>query len=299
MPSKVRVELNPWYTVNKDRRRLEILPYLRHVSEICVVENEGIPALCIVVNGRMLGMVDPYDEWEMASPSDPGNMAERIRELKPSVIFKYQFRRGIDYPPGTTSAGYPCFRRFRQVACPADLLTRARPIDITARMRVNRDYDWAVDEHWMIARSRIVEQAKLLGREGHNSKWGFVNADQYLSELWDAQIGFDWRGRGFLTHRIIEYIRAGVVPITRPLGEEWPVREDVILEDGIHCVFCSNPSQFAREARLLLADRAKIENIRHNLIELWQEKLCPAAQGYWIWEKLKGALALSQDQSLE
>lgn len=294
MASKVRVELNPWYNVNKVPRRLEILPYLRHVNEICVVENEGIPALSIVVNGKVLGLVDPYDECETASRYDEGSTIQRIRELKPSLIFKYQWHRGIDYPPGTISAGYPCFR---PVPCPANLLTRPRPIDITARMRVNYDYHWGVDAHWMIARSRIVQQTALLGREGYNTRWGFVSADQYVSELWGAQIGFDWRGAGFLTHRIIEYIRAGVVPITRPLGDEWPVREDVILEDGVHCVFCSDPSQFACEARLLLADRPKIERIRRNLIELWREKLSPAAQGDWIWEKLKTALVLAQDET--
>ena len=88
----------------------------------------------------------------------------------------------------------------------------------------------------------------------------------------------------------MEYIRAGVVPITRPLGEEWPIREDVILQDGIHCVFCPDPADFAREASKLLLDRAKLARIRRNLMELWQEKLCPAAHGLWIWEKLKAVL---------
>ena len=294
MASKVRVELNPWYKVGKEMRRLELMSYLAHVNEICVVENDGIPWFSITVNGRVLGLVDPSDGWESASPSHEGYMVPHIRDLKPSVVFKYQWRRGSDYPPGTISAGYPCLR---QVACPSDLLTRPRPIAITARMRVNHEYHWAVDEQWMIARSLIVEQAELLEQEGYNSKWGFVAADQYVSELWDAQIGFDWRGAGFLTHRLIEYIRAGVVPITQPFGEDWPVREDVILEDGIHCVFCSDPRKFASEARLLLADQAKLKKIRSNLIELWREKLCPVAQGYWVWEKLKAALVVSQNET--
>ena len=296
MDSKVKVEFNPWYKVGKDMRRLELMSYLESVNEICAVENENIPSFCIVINGRVVGLVDPSDGWASASTSHGGYMVQHIRELNPPVIFKYQWRRGSDYPSGTISAGYPCAT---QIPCPANLLTRTRPIAVTARMRVNRDYHWGVDEQWMIARSRIVEQAELLEREGYNSKWGFVTADQYIYELWDAQIGFDWCGAGFLTYRLIEYIRAGVVPITRPLGEDWPVREDVILEDGIHCVFCSDPGQFASEAKLLLADRVKIEKIRRNLIELWQEKLCPIAQGNWIWEKLKAALVLRQDKSVD
>jgi len=294
MDSKVRVELNPWYRVGKEMRRLELMSYLRHVNEICVVESGSVPAFCILINGRVLGLVDPSDGWASASINQGGHMVEYINEMKPLVIFKYQWRRGSDYPPGTISAGYPCLK---EIPCPANVLSRDRPIAVTARMRINHDYHWGADKPWMIARSSIVEQAELLEREGYDSKWGFVDADEYVSELWDAQVGFDWCGAGFLTYRLIEYIRAGVVPITRPLGEDWPVREDVILEDGIHCVFCSDPRQFASEARLLLADRAKMKKIRRNLVKLWREKLCPVAQGYWVWEKLKAELARCQNET--
>jgi len=284
----VRIELNGWYPVNQERRRFEFLEYLGQVKDICVVENENIASLCIVVNGRVLGLVDPYDRWETGSPGDEGAIVQRIRELNPALIFKYQLRRGIHYPTGTISAGYPCAR---QVLCPTNLLTRPRRIDIMARMRVNNDYHWGADEEWMLDRSHIVEEAKLLAREGYDCKTELVPQEQYVTELWDAQVGFDWRGVGYLTRRIIEYIRAGVVPIMQPFGQEWPVREDVVLEDGIHGVFCSNPREFAVEARLLLADRVKIKKIRNNLVELWREKLSPVAQGYWIWEKLKATLA--------
>ena len=104
---------------------------------------------------------------------------------------------------------------------------------------------------------------------------GSPSVGQYEAELWDCQIGFDWRGCGYLTHRLIEYIRAGVVPITCPFGEEWPVREDVVLEDGVHGIFCSDPKDFAREAKSLLRDPAKIRQIRRHLLDLWQEKPLP------------------------
>lgn len=154
-------------------------------------------------------------------------------------------------------------------------------------MRVNGDYHWAANTEWMNARERIVNQAKLLAHLGHNAKRGLIGPAEYTSELWDAQIGFAWSGNGYLTHRLIEYIRAGVVPITRPLGKEWPIREDVILEDGVHCVFCPDPFNYAREASRLLLDPQKIARIRGNLLKLWQEKLCPKAQGYWLWSKIQ------------
>jgi hypothetical protein len=282
------VEINPQYPVNGVHRPLAVLRYLKHVDEIRVVENEAIPELGIVVDGRMTGLVDPYDEWELTSAFDRCSTVERIRELKPLVILKYQWRRGCDYPSGTVSAGLPCYE---EVPPPADLLTRPRPIDVTARMRGVGEYHWAVPkDEWMIARAHLSVQAEILEREGFCARRGFVESARYASELWDAKIGFDWRGAGYLTHRLIEYIRAGVVPITRPMGQEFPLRDDVILENGVHYVSCSDPGRFADEARRLLADPEKVETMRRNLIELWQEKLCPRAQGYWIWKQLKGAL---------
>ena len=94
-----------------------------------------------------------------------------IRALKPRVVFKYQCRRGADYPLGTVSAGYPCLR---QVERPQNLLSRARTIDVSARMRVNHDYLWDVDVPWMLARSAIVEQAQRLSREGYDTRFGFT-----------------------------------------------------------------------------------------------------------------------------
>lgn len=284
----VQVEVNPTYRCSRGSRPLEILPWLREVKEISVVENNNIPQLSIVVNKRVTAIVDPFDEPGMNSPfDDAGSTLQRVKDLRPLLIFKYQWRRGVEYPKGTISAGYPCFKNVER---PTDLLTRRRSIAITARMRVNGDYHWARNTDWMVARTHIVRQAKLLNHLGHSTRWGFTGVTQYTAELWDAQIGFEWSGAGYLTHRLIEYIRAGVVPITRPLGSEWPIREDVILEDDVHCVFCPDPFSFAREASRLLLDPEKIARIRRNLSKLWEEKLCPKAQGYWLWSKLKEAI---------
>ena len=42
MQRKVQVELNPAYKVNRFTRRLTILPWLREVDEISVVENSAL-----------------------------------------------------------------------------------------------------------------------------------------------------------------------------------------------------------------------------------------------------------------
>ena len=291
MPEKVQVEVNPTYRVSGGLRSLEIVRWLRKVNEISIVENNEIPPLAIVVNKRVVAVVDPFDDADLNSRwDDGGSTQQRIEELQPSIVFKFQWCRGVEYPRGTISAGYPCLK---EVARPADLLTRRRPIAVTARMRGNWHYHWAIDTDWMKARSCIVSQIKLLTQLGHEARAGLTSPAEYTSELWDSQIGFDWRGSGYLTYRLIEYIRAGVVPITRPLGKEWPIREDVVLEDGVHCVFCADPYRFAQEASRLLLDPQKIARIRRNLLELWEEKLCPKAQGYWLWSKIKEAADLS------
>ena len=285
MPEKVQLEVNPTYRVSGGFRSLEIVRWLRKVDEIKVIENSEIPQLAIFVNKRVVAVVDPFDDADLNSRwDDEGSTRQRIDALKPALVLKYQWRRGVDYPPGTISAGYPCYKN---VARPADLLTRRRHIAVTARMRVNWDYHWGIDTEWMKARSCIVSQIKLLTQMGHEARRGLTSAAEYTQELWDSQIGFDWRGSGYLTFRLIEYIRAGVVPITRPLGKEWPIREDVVLEDGVHCVFCPDPYRFAQEASRLLLDPQKIARIRRNLLALWEEKLCPRAQGYWLWSKIK------------
>lgn len=105
---KVQLELNPTYKVNEFSRPLEIVPWLREVSEISVLENSDLPPLSIVVNNRVVAVVDPFDEAELSSRCDESSTLQRIRDLKPSLIFKYQWRRGVEYPQGTISAGYPC-----------------------------------------------------------------------------------------------------------------------------------------------------------------------------------------------
>jgi hypothetical protein len=130
----------------------------------------------------------------------------------------------------------------------------------------------------------------LLTQLGHPGRAGFTNAADYTAELWDSQIGFEWRGSGYLTHRLIEYIRAGVVPITRPLGKEWPIREDVVLEDGVHCVFCSDPYRFAQEASRLLLDQQKIGRIRGKSFDVVGRETLPASTG---------VLALVEDKTFD
>ena len=109
MPEKVQLEVNPTYRVSGNLRSLEIVRWLRKVDEISIVENPEIPPLALVVNKRVVAVVDPFDDADLNSRwDDEGSTQQRIDELRPSIVFKYQWRRGVDYPSNTISAGYPC-----------------------------------------------------------------------------------------------------------------------------------------------------------------------------------------------
>jgi hypothetical protein len=125
-----------------------------------------------------------------------------------------------------------------------------------------------------------------LADEGLNVTYGKISLAGYHAELPNAQIGFAWRGFGMLCYRLLEYLRAGVIPVTEPLGAEGPLRQDVALEDDVHCVYCGEQNRFAEAARLLLRDRRKMKRIRGNILDLWKERLCLAAMGRWYWNEL-------------
>jgi hypothetical protein len=270
----------------RSRSLVHVFDALSRVPGLDVVESTAIPPQCIALGGRIAAIVDDHDDWRSASPAHDGEMVGLIRRVGAPIVFKHQYRSGIAYPPGTVSAGYFCAENVPSP--PGDLCERVRPVDISARMRADgRDYGTpGAVGGWLEARAAVVEQASRLSREGWIARTGKADRDAYDAELLDTKIGFDWRGWGKLTRRMIEYIRAGVVMVTNPLGAEWPIREDVALEDGVHCIYCDDPSRFADLARSLLLDPARMARIRRNVVELWRDKLCPAAMGAWYWEKL-------------
>jgi hypothetical protein len=262
-----------------------VLNALRCVPGLEVVECSSTPPQCIAIGGEVVAFIDDLDAWESASPDHGGEMVEAIRRVSPRIIFKYQYRTGVDYLPGTISAGYYCVDNLSEL--PRDLIRRPRHVDVSARMRTGGYGTPGLTCDWLEARKTIVEAAAHLGREGWQTRTGKIDRNDYYNELFDTQIGFNWRGCGKLTYRMIEYIRAGVVMVTDPLGTIWPIREDVVLEDGIHCIYSDDPSRFGEIARSLLRDPSKVARIRRNVFDLWASKLCPAAMGAWYWSKVE------------
>jgi hypothetical protein len=262
-----------------------VLNALRLVPGLEVRESRTVPPQCIAIGDEIVAFIDDLDAWQSASPGHGGEMVEAIRQVAPRVVFKYQYRSGIDYLPGTVSAGYFCVNDIPDL--PRDLLVRARRVDVSARMRTSGYGTPGLTCDWLRARETIVGVATQLRREGWQTRTGKIDRGDYYDELFDTNIGFNWRGCGKLTYRMIEYIRAGVVMVTDPLGTTWPVREDVILEDGVHCIFSDDPAGFVEIARSLMRDPPKVAAIRRNVVDLWESKLCPAAMGAWYWRTLE------------
>ncbi len=260
---------------------------LATVPGIHLARSYDIPEQCISVESRIVGFVDDLDAWDSLSVAGNSVLPAWIAGLTPAIIFKAQWRNGAVYPPGTISAGYFCHPDAYGTVSPDDLLNRDRPIDVTSRMRTG-GYN-GPPQSWMEERQTIVEEAAALARNGYSAVHGKVAMTEYLRELPDTAVGFHWRGYGRISYRLIEYISAGVVPITQSLGREWPIREDITIEDGITCVVCDNPGNFGAEAKALLKDRAKLARIRKNICELWTECLALPAMGRWYWEQLRRA----------
>ena len=259
----------------------------------CVEGNEvrisdEIPAQCIAVGEEIAALIDDYDAWDSLCGNSYAGYRRFVEAAAPAVILKQQYRRGAPYPPNTISAGF--LIPSHAVAMEPGSAAARRPIDVVARMRVDDYQDQDGVLSWMAARKTIVEQAAMMETFGYAVRWGRAPNDLYLRELYEACVGFNWEGFGRLTYRIVEYLRAGTVMITGPLGVEWPVREDVVLEDGISCIVCERPDAFAREAALLLRDHMKLDRIRRNGLEIWNEQLSLRAMGEWYTRTLGRAI---------
>ena len=81
-----------------------VLNALRCVPGLEVVECPSTPPQCIAIGGEVVAFIDDLDPWQSASPDHGGEMVEAIRRVSPRIVFKYQYRSGINYLPGTISA---------------------------------------------------------------------------------------------------------------------------------------------------------------------------------------------------
>jgi hypothetical protein len=171
------------------------------------------------------------------------------------------------------------------------LMTKPRSIDVISAMRYSNSgtppwpnlHLWP---QWSFDRLTLIKQAQRLKGEGYNTITEMTGRDVYADRLADTKIGFIWSASSYLGWKIPEFIQEGVVMITEPLGKDYPLCNDVILEDGVHCVFEKNPKNFADVAKELLNDPATLNKIKENCLNLWEDKWSPSKVGQWFFKEL-------------
>jgi len=239
------------FTIDKVENNNEILPW----------------ALRLYIDDKLIAMVD-YSDFPSLFRS---YIYKDIDSIEAKCIFKYQYEDGYDYGVNhVISAGYvtPIFND-RDYA----YLDVNRDIDISSQMRTHQHHPDRKIQSWSLARKTLCEIASQLKNEGYSTAINKISTDLYYNDLYRTKIGFNWRGVGFLNFRMMEYLATGVVMLTDPYHSNHPLKEGIYLEDNYTMISCQNPTDFYKESKLLLKDKSKMDFIRKNALELWNEEL--------------------------
>lgn len=170
------------------------------------------------------------------------------------------------------------------------LLTKDRSIDVVASMRyINSGSDkdpknWAP---WAHERRSLISQAFDMRSEGYETVYEMKPRNVYVNSiLKNTKIGFIWSASSYLGWKIPEFIQEGVVMITEPLGKDYKLCNDVVIEDGVHCIFEKNSKYFADVAKELLKDTVTLQQLKSNCLDLWENKLSAPKVAEWYFNQL-------------
>lgn len=247
--------------------------------------SNDIPRYQIWVGKKPIAYIDIADGCKLRD-----NVKRRIDQHDYKVIFKFHYNPTFNYGKyGNRIAPCGLYRWWIHTKFDKqNLLTRKRPIDVVALMRwVNRNTPPSSKKAWAVARRTLVAQAEELQKKGYNTKAGRKKGKLlYEQLLLDTKIGFIWSASAYLGWKIPEFTQQGVVMITQSLGKNYPLANDVIFEDGVHCIFCDDPNIFGQIAIELLNDKERLEYLRRNVVELWEKRLAPREVGKWLYKKI-------------
>jgi hypothetical protein len=277
---------------------------LRHVADrlgFILIQDDSIPGNSLYVNDKPIGYIVYEDAFHFVD--------QHIKHMNANdyqKIFKYHYSPNIiDYTKLPIDSKYldriiPCglWRSWTSVEGNGginykwnkhDLLTRNRSIDVQATMRHTNSgtppdpKDWPA---WSNARLTLMNGARSMATEGYNTVVHMKPRDVYANSLKDTKLGFIWSASSYLGWKIGEFIQEGVIMITEPLGKDYPLCNNVVLEDGVHCIFEKNPKNFVDVAKELLKDPAKMQEIKTNCLNLWEDKLSQDKIGEWFFKEL-------------
>lgn len=266
----------------------QALKLVENKFDFTIKKSKSIPTWSITVNGEIVAYIAHADGFHF-SKLDWGNISKRDYQR----IFKFHYSPSVfDY---SIYGAYkdrilPCglYRWWKSTKFNRqDLLTRKRPVDVVALMRC---YNTATPSNskkaWVVARKTLKLEAQKLEKFYNIRARANIPFEKYEKLLLDTKIGFIWSATSYLGWKIPEFTQQGVVMITEPLGKNYPLVNDTVFENNVHCVFCKDPNLFGQVAVKLLKDKERFNYLQKNVINLWEKKLAPEKVGEWYFKKI-------------
>ena len=260
-----------------------------------IINDTSLPKEFLYVNDTLVGYISWWDSMNFTT-HDLNNM--KHNDFR--IIFKYHYSPNL--------VDYSIYEKYQTRIVPCGLwrcwedepsyvgwnkskiLNQHRDIDIMASMRHHNSGTIKLSSdkwpNWVNIRLKLKESATELIKEGYSVETKMVDRSKYLNMLRRSKLSYIWSASSYLGWKIPEFIQEGVIMITEPLGKDYPLCNDVILEDGVHCIFCNNPNKFNDVAKETLRDNTLMSQIRKNCLDLWETKLNRRAVGTWYFNKI-------------
>jgi hypothetical protein len=263
-----------------------------------LINDTSLPKEFIYVNDALVGYISWWDSMKFTN-SDLLNMKEN--DFK--IIFKYHYSPNIidystygKYENRIVSSGlWRCWEdEPAYLGWEKDIiLNHTRDIDVMASMRHHNSGTIKLPEdkwpNWVNIRKTLKDSAEDMGNNGYHTYAKMINRSSYVNMLRRTKLSYIWSASSYLGWKIPEFIQEGVVMITEPLGKNYPLCNDAIIEDGIHAIFCNNHKKFNDIAISVLKDNSLINDIKKNCLNLWETKLNRTSVGTWYYNKITEA----------
>jgi len=281
------------------RHIFKALNEVKGILNFELINDQTLPKEFIYVNDRLVGYIAWYDSLKFAS-HDILNMKEH--DFK--IIFKYHYSPNL--------VDYSIYEKYEHRIVPCGLwrtwedepsylgwnkntiLNHKRDIDVMSSMRHHNSGTINLPEEkwpdWVNVRKYLkIDAPNLLKKKGYNVHTKMIDRSKYVNMLRRSNLSYIWSASSYLGWKIPEFIQEGVIMITEPLGKDYPLCNDVIIEDGVHAIFCNDPKKFNDVAISTLKDKSLVKDIRNNCLNLWETKLSRKNVGTWYYNKIMEA----------
>lgn len=287
----IRAHFSHHYTKHIFRALYEV----KDILGFKIINDTSLPKEFIYVNDTLVGYISWWDSMKFTN-SDLLNMKENDFR----IIFKYHYSPNlIDYSTYgkyenriVASGLWRCWEdEPTYLGWDRDIiLNHTRDIDVMASMRHHNSGTIKLPEdkcpNWVYIRKTLKDSAQSMSSEGYYIQAKMIERSKYVNMLRRTKLSYIWSASSYLGWKIPEFIQEGVIMITEPLGKNYPLCNDVIIEDGVHSIFCKDPHKFNDIAKSVLKDEVLMHNMRKNCLDLWETKFNRNSVGTWYHNKI-------------